>query len=80
MARKYDADRARAVEVERLAEKDPVFAVNFRALTANHKYRQLRPTVTSWLMRQAQARERRQMQHQFTPTRVTAQVERELFG
>lgn len=79
MARKYDAGYVRAAEVERLAAKDPIFRVNYSACVRNVKFRQLVPCVTGWLMRQAQARERRQ-EHRFAPTRNVAQVERELFG
>lgn len=85
MAAKYDAVYAQQVQVERLAEKDDVFARNYRALTFNTKFRQLKPCVTDWLVRSALARERRQQpqaqQHRaFTPTRNVSQVERELFG
>lgn len=76
---KYDAGYGQALTVERLAEKDPIFRVNYTACVKNTKFRQLRPVVTQWLVRQALARERRQEQR-FIPTRQVAHVERELWG
>jgi hypothetical protein len=76
---KYDAGRANALTVERLAAKDKVFAANYTAAVHNQKYRQLTPTVTAWLVRQALARERRQ-ERCYTPTQAVVAVEKELFS
>jgi hypothetical protein len=80
---KFDHQYARDQVIDRLADRDPIFRVNFAALVKNHRFRQLRPTVTQWLVRQALARERRQEQQQarsFAPSQAVNSVERELFG
>jgi hypothetical protein len=89
MAR-YDADAERAALIERLAEKDPTFRVNYTATVHNEKFRQLIPTVTAWQIRSALARERRQAnlncgaqehrQRAYAPSRNVAAVEKELFS
>jgi hypothetical protein len=71
--------------IERLAEKDPTFRVNYTATVHNHKFRQLIPTVTAWQIRSALARERRQgaqehRQRAYAPSRNVNAVEKELFS
>lgn len=70
MARNVDRSFREASQIEMLAENDPIFRVNYEALTRNHKYRQLKPCVTKWLIQSAMARERRQ----------AARLEQELYG
>lgn len=83
----HDRQYWEAAQIERLAERDPVFARNYTACVSNQKFRQLRPTVTQWLVRQALARERReqgrvqaQAPRPYVPQTNTVQLEQELYG